>query len=343
MSDNLAIWSSVDKTDPKYTKEFNRGGGFKGTATNATYLARRATEMFGPMGIGWGVDVIDEAYVNGQPLFDGDGNVLCHAVIHKVRAKLWYTWGDKRGEITHFGHTDFIGKNKNGIFTDEEAPKKSLTDAMTKCLSLLGFASDVHLGMFDDSKYVASRRQEEEKKAKETDDVIRMVHYEFTDNFGEITKGDIKWWRDTFVDAMRSSESDQMLMGIWDTNSPQLTRFREESSIKAGDNINDFYTKKLDILRRPKQTEQVEDDPFADDQKTVDQAPNVEPKNTDWQTWAADLYKDLSDAVSYGACNDLWIDRKSAITALRDEDPAFYAIVEKQFKSIKSKKPKEAV
>jgi hypothetical protein len=147
---NLALWHQVEKTDPNYTKPFSRGGGFRGTATNATYLAKKATEVFGPMGIGWGVEIIDEAIMDGAPLDDA-GN---RERIHKVRVKLWYRLGEERGEVVQFGQTTFVGRNKNGFFTDEEAPKKSLTDAMSKCLSLLGFSADIHLGRYDDNKYV---------------------------------------------------------------------------------------------------------------------------------------------------------------------------------------------
>jgi len=144
MTDNLKLWNSVERTDPNYTKQFNRGGGFKGTATNATYLFKKATQQFGPLGLGWGWNVIDEKYQPGQ---DKD-------VIHVIRIKLWYKIGDQKGEIEHFGQTTFVGKNKNGWFTDEEAPKKSLTDAISKALSGLGFAADIHLGLYDDNRYV---------------------------------------------------------------------------------------------------------------------------------------------------------------------------------------------
>lgn len=153
---NLTLWQAVEKTDPQYTKPFSRGGGFRGTATNATYLAKKATEVFGPMGIGWGVEILDEAIMEGAPL-DAQGN---HEKIHKVRVKLWYKLGEERGEVVQFGQTTFVGRNRNGLFTDEEAPKKSLTDAMSKCLSLLGFSADIHLGRFDDNKYVNDLQQE---------------------------------------------------------------------------------------------------------------------------------------------------------------------------------------
>lgn len=156
---NTQLWDAVQKTDPKYTKGFSRGGGFKGTATNATYLAHKATEQFGPCGIGWGMTVVDEQIIQGAP-FLLDSVVVGYEAIHKVRAKLWYVRDGVRGEIEQFGQTQIVGKNKNGFYTDEEAPKKSLTDAMSKCLSLLGFSADIHLGLYDDNKYVAELREE---------------------------------------------------------------------------------------------------------------------------------------------------------------------------------------
>lgn len=178
MADNLALWNSVSRTDPAYTKNFTRGGGFKGTAINATYLARLATEKFGPIGVGWGIEVVDEAYIEGAPIIT-DGQVVCKEVIHKIRAKLWYKLGDERGEVTQYGLTTFIGKNKFGPFTDEEAPKKSMTDAMTKCLSLLGFAADVHTGKFDDNKYVNDVRayfeNEKRKQSCITEEQARQL------------------------------------------------------------------------------------------------------------------------------------------------------------------------
>jgi hypothetical protein len=67
------------------------------------------------------------------------------------------------GTVEHFGQTTFVGKNKNGYFTDEEAPKKSLTDAIGKALSMLGFSADIYLGLFDDNKYVNDRKAEAAK------------------------------------------------------------------------------------------------------------------------------------------------------------------------------------
>lgn len=161
---NTQIWDSVFATNPKHTKEFTRGGGFKGTATNALYLIHKATELWGPMGSKWGVEIVNEQIMQGAPMI-ADGNVIGHEQIHCVQINLFYP----DGKVPAYGQTTFVGKNKYGPFTDEEAPKKSLTDALTKALSWLGFSADIHMGLFDENKYVNDLRHKfaEQKPAEQ--------------------------------------------------------------------------------------------------------------------------------------------------------------------------------
>ena len=151
---NLSLWESVQATDPDYTKSFSRSGGFRGTAINHTYQQKRATQAFGPKGLGWGSRIIDERYAEGAPILHPQHGVIGREVIHVLRIELWYLREGQRGSVEAFGQTQFVGSNKHGVYTDEEAPKKSLTDAESKALASLGFSADVHLGLFDDSKYV---------------------------------------------------------------------------------------------------------------------------------------------------------------------------------------------
>jgi len=146
MSETMKVWNAVQQTDPKYTKGFKKGGGFSGTAINATYQIRRATELWGPIGGKWGYEVVTSEYVKGAD------NDIIHVLMIKFR--------HPDGAFDVFGQTTFAGANKNGKFTDEEAPKKSLTDAITKGLAMLGFSADVFLGLYDDNKYVNDLRQQ---------------------------------------------------------------------------------------------------------------------------------------------------------------------------------------
>lgn len=137
--DNLSIWSAVSKTDPSHTKKVNQRGGF--TAISAHYQVMRATEQFGPVGIGWG-------YENGEPIF--------HDSLVFVPVTVWHgTRDNKFGPL--YGGAEW--KSPKG-FVDSDAPKKAATDGLTKALSHLGFNADVFLGMFDDNKYVAAMQRE---------------------------------------------------------------------------------------------------------------------------------------------------------------------------------------
>lgn len=155
---NLALWESLEKTDPRHTKEFSGKGGFSGTAINATYILRRLTETFGPCGRGWRFLLEEERIEEGHVLKSGD-----KAKLHIVRGHLeYYQDGIWYKTSPQFGQTFLVAENKYGSFTDEEAPKKSITDCIGKCAVLLGIGADIHLGMFDDSKYVNQRLAEEE-------------------------------------------------------------------------------------------------------------------------------------------------------------------------------------
>ena len=155
-----ALWEKVQSTDPKFTKGYKGAGGFSGTAINATYLVKRATEQFGPLGSGWGYEIAEERFDQGGPISDKDGAFLCNSQIHTIKLRLWYMQDGTRRELEHFGHTPYVHTNKNGVQTDMEAPKKSLTDAIKKCLSMLGFGADIHLGMYDDLEYVQEAQNE---------------------------------------------------------------------------------------------------------------------------------------------------------------------------------------
>lgn len=139
MTDNLRIWSQVDKTDPAHTKKVTQRGGF--TAISAAYQIMRATEVFGPIGEGWG-------YHAGAPIFQ-DALVI-------VPVTLWH--GDRANVFgPMFGGAEWKDRNNR---LDSDAAKKATTDALTKLLSQLGFNADVFLGRFDDSKYVAEMAEE---------------------------------------------------------------------------------------------------------------------------------------------------------------------------------------
>lgn len=212
MSDNLTLWNLVEKTPESQTKPIT-GKSYQGTSPKPYYLVQKATETFGPVGIGWGFSIEDERIEEGA-----GGEKMSIA-----RVKVWYKWQGERGEVEHIGGTSFSGTRRNGnAFTDEDAPKKSVTDALVKALSMIGFAGDIFMGRYDDSKYVEDLRAEERQKAKEPSKKdARPVFEALVEDLRKLTsKDDIRRWiSDPDVKALR-----QKLPADWDA------KLREEAA-----------------------------------------------------------------------------------------------------------------
>lgn len=143
MSDTKRIWDSFKHTDPKFTKSFNKFGKDL-TTTDPMYQVMKMTDQFGPVGEGWTYNV-EYTYTEKA-----------------VFAELKIGWReDTNKDFNWYGPVSAVNPLYNTKGTlDDEAPKKAMTDAMTKAMSHLGMAADVFLGLFDSSKYV------EQMKAK---------------------------------------------------------------------------------------------------------------------------------------------------------------------------------
>lgn len=144
---NLDLWEAHADIDPQYTKAIT-GKAYKGTSPNPQYVIKCLTEMFGPVGQGFGWEVLAE-----------DFTPLGEEILHWCRIRFWHT--DRSNYYEEYGQTKALMKTRDkGLMSDEDAPKKSLTDAIVKAASHLGVAANIFLGRWDDQKYVAELRHE---------------------------------------------------------------------------------------------------------------------------------------------------------------------------------------
>ena len=155
----MQIWDKLKKTDPKYTKPFGKFGK-ELTTVDPQYQIQMMTSMFGPVGKGWTYNV-NYTYTDKNVFaevtvkyFDGEGAT--------INNKGWHEFGP-------VSSVQALYKKNGGL--DDEAPKKAMTDAMTKAFSHLGVSADVFLGLFDNNKYV-----EEMTKKFETPVNIKVVN-----------------------------------------------------------------------------------------------------------------------------------------------------------------------
>jgi uncharacterized short protein YbdD (DUF466 family) len=146
MKNNMSIWDQLSKTDPKYTKSFGKFGKTL-TTTDPMYQIMKMTDMFGPVGEGWTYDV-KYNYAD-----------MC------IFAELKIGWRNNINEpFNWYGPVCAVNPLYQKDKLDDEAPKKAMTDALTKAFSHLGVSADVFLGMFDNNKYVEELKSHFAKK-----------------------------------------------------------------------------------------------------------------------------------------------------------------------------------
>lgn len=207
---NTDLWDRLGKTDPSHTKQFKRSGGFSGTAIKPMWSFRRMTEEFGACGEGWGINLPSFQVVDGS---EGEKLVYCTVAV-------WH--GNREQVVFGVGGDKVVGKNKHGLSSDDEAFKKAFTDAVTNALKLIGVGADVHMGLFDDSKYVNERRNEVSKEQSSVSDESRNrfvaeCERHINDTLTEQSLRD--WWasqeqRDARRDFELSREDIEYLLGL---------------------------------------------------------------------------------------------------------------------------------
>lgn len=192
---NKALWERVCVTDPAAVKPIT-GKQYNGNSPKPYWIVERLTDEFGPCGIGWGFQIINERF---ERFSDTDS-------LHVAVVRLWYVQDGKRGELEQIGQTKASYVTSKGSFAlDEDAPKKSVTDALVKCASYLGFAGDIFSGRWDDSKYVAEARAEWEGRKREADPQRRAwLDARKAEIAGAKTSGELKKIMTAAIDMVRS-------------------------------------------------------------------------------------------------------------------------------------------
>lgn len=245
MSDkNMQIWNQVEKTDTRYTKDA-KVGGQQITSLNGTAMIMKATEVFGPAGFGFGWTVLEERFDKGAEMFVGEGekrSSLGFELNHTVKIQFWAMLDGKRGEFEQYGCTPYLYKSKYGTTTDGEAPKKSLTDAIKKSLSMLGFSADVFLGLFDDRDYVSQLK--DEQKVEQAEDKIAEEEKQKQERLDYIK---------SVIESLQTAKSPNELKAFHDVAVRRLTARNDNAAVTR---IAREYKEQQTRFDQPKEQEQ---------------------------------------------------------------------------------------
>lgn len=141
--DNMAIYEAVRQAPENALREI-QAGRLKGKSDiNPMWRIKALTEQFGPCGIGWKYEIIKEWLEPGA-----NGEIAAFVDID-LFIKVDGEWS---AAIPGTGGSMYVVKERNGLYTDDEAFKKALTDAISVSCKALGFAADVYWDA-DSTKY----------------------------------------------------------------------------------------------------------------------------------------------------------------------------------------------
>ena len=213
MTTKMRIWDSLCKTNPNYTRSVPSSYGKKITSIDPMYQIQMMTDLFGPVGQGWKYTV-EYKHIPNEGFF---GFIYAEVCIHYCIHGDWFSYGPVCS-------VQNLCK-KNGTL-DDEAPKKAMTDAMTKAFSHLGMSADVFLGKFDDSKYVQEVKKEFSKpqvKAFPKTNGKKNIKLDMEElDMGRI-KNDIQVIDDIYaLRKWRKANSD-----LFDSNNKSLREYRQ--------------------------------------------------------------------------------------------------------------------
>jgi len=146
---NIELWQQVQRTDSSYVKKVSVGKR-SFSAIDAHYQLQIATQIWGSMGVKWGIRSNSETFNEfrvGQKLL---GDVQVDLMLCRYTATFFYPDGEI--PISAAVKVSYVSGGGKHILDDDYAKKVS-TDALTKGLSKLGFSADVFMGVFDGNKY----------------------------------------------------------------------------------------------------------------------------------------------------------------------------------------------
>lgn len=132
---NLDLYN-VFRVVPENAKKKIEAGRLKGmTDINPMFRIKSLTEQFGICGFGWYYEITK------QWLEQGADGVISAFVNINLYIKYNGEWSKP---ICGTGGSTFIAKETKGLYTDDEAYKKALTDAISIACKNLGMCADVY-------------------------------------------------------------------------------------------------------------------------------------------------------------------------------------------------------
>lgn len=122
-------------TTPVEARKTIKGGRLNGfTDINPMWRIRKLTEQFGPCGIGWKINIVEQKLVP-------NGDEVKAFVEIALYIKDNGEWSEP---IPGLGGSSFVAKERSGLYCSDECFKMAYTDAIGTACKLLGMSEDVY-------------------------------------------------------------------------------------------------------------------------------------------------------------------------------------------------------
>ena len=150
----MDLWNKL-RTPPKSALKPIQGGRMRGkTDISPQWRLQAMTEIFGACGTGWRYEIKKLRTEDGA-----NDEKMAFALVD-----LYYKTKDQWSEpVTGIGGNMIIEKESRGLYSNDEAYKMAVTDALSVAFKAIGMAADVYMGMTD-SKYEQPAPQPTPKK-----------------------------------------------------------------------------------------------------------------------------------------------------------------------------------
>ena len=142
---NMEIYEAARAVPNEAQKPFNNGK-FSGTDINPMWRLKKLTELYGPSGDGWYIEV------TRMDTMDVDGEIFAIVNINLYTKTASGAWSKP---IFGTGGNKLKSKTRNGVVTSDEGFKMAYTDAISVACKALGIGADIYFSNDKSSKYSA--------------------------------------------------------------------------------------------------------------------------------------------------------------------------------------------
>jgi hypothetical protein len=140
----MRIYSALRKPPARALKNISGGrlGRAGMTDINPQWRYEALTKVFGACGVGWKFEIVELWLTEGA-----GGQIVAWAKIN-----LYHSGPEWSDPIPGVGGSMFIAKEKESLYTSDEAYKMAITDAISTAAKMIGVAGDIYAGKWDGKK-----------------------------------------------------------------------------------------------------------------------------------------------------------------------------------------------